>query len=87
MLGLPSCKQVSEQSSHVLDESLPFFQRLAFKFHLMLCERCRVYVKQMQLTKASIGYWINGRIIPDDVKQKIMQQYQSDNEHQCNKQH
>ncbi|WP_144392830.1 zf-HC2 domain-containing protein [Pleionea sediminis] len=79
MLGLPSCKQVSEQCSYQLDEDLPMLKRARLKLHLAICEQCRRYVKQMKLTDASVRYWVRGRRMPSEVKQQLLTQFQEMN--------
>ncbi len=81
MLGLPSCKQVTEMSSQLLDDKLTGLARFKLKVHLMMCDRCRRYQQQMQLTSATIRYWIQGRKMPEQVKAAIIQRIKDDDCH------
>jgi len=55
MKGMPSCKDITNQSSDYLDGNLTFFQRMGFKMHMFLCVNCKRYVSQLKLTIATIG--------------------------------
>ncbi len=55
MSGMPSCKDITKQSSDYLDKNLTFFQRLGFKMHIFMCINCKRYVSQLKLTIATIG--------------------------------
>ena len=44
-----SCKDVTEQASHALDEPQGFMARLAMRLHLFMCVNCRRYVTQLGL--------------------------------------
>ena len=80
MLGLPSCREVCEESSERLDNNKkPALKRIGFIIHLMICRRCRIYKKQLELTQATIKYWINGRSMPEEIRQNILQAYKDIN--------
>ncbi len=80
MLGLPSCKEVSEQSSAALDEPLSFGKKLARKLHLMMCEQCRRYSEKIYLTKQSILFWAEGKSMPETIKQQCLDDFEK---HHC----
>ena len=44
---LPSCKTVTKQVSDSLEHKLPLFDRLKVNLHLMGCESCSLYRKQL----------------------------------------
>lgn len=51
---LPTCREMSGLSSRSQDGPLPLFQRIGFRFHLMMCSLCRRYRKQLRwLSKAA----------------------------------
>jgi predicted anti-sigma-YlaC factor YlaD len=77
MLGLPSCKQVTELSSQLLDERLSVWTRLKLRAHLLMCDGCRRYRQQMQLTSATVGYWMQGKTMPEALKRQILEKLQS----------
>ncbi len=76
MLGLPSCKQVSELSSQQLDEKLPLMRRFGLRMHVMICEQCRRYARQMKLTDQSLRYWIRGKQMPQAVKSRLLKEFE-----------
>ncbi len=76
MLGLPSCKQVSELSSQQLDEKLPLMRRVGLKIHVMICEQCRRYARQMKLTDQSLRYWMRGKPMPQAVKLHLLKEFE-----------
>ncbi len=78
MLGLPSCKEVTEQSSQLLDEQLSGWPKFKLRLHLMMCDRCRRYQQQMRLTSATIRYWMKGKPMPEKVKQRILERLESE---------
>lgn len=42
-----NCRQISERSSDYLDRELPFGERMAFGIHLLMCGRCRKFVRHL----------------------------------------
>lgn len=42
-----TCKEITELASMSLDSSLPIMQRLELKLHLLMCNSCRNYMKQV----------------------------------------
>lgn len=41
------CREISLQASDYLDQQLPPRRRLAFAFHLLLCGRCRAFIRHL----------------------------------------
>jgi len=76
MLGLPSCKKVSEQSSLQLDENLPLARRVGFKLHLMMCLRCRRYAQKMKLTSQSLKVWVARKTMPESIKRQLLDDFE-----------
>jgi len=52
---LPSCKDVTNQSSDYLDRQLSLWQRLGFWVHIMMCVHCKRYLDQLKLTIATLA--------------------------------
>jgi len=52
---LPSCKDITEESSNYLDHHLPLWRRIGFQIHLLMCVHCKRYVDQLKLTIATLG--------------------------------
>lgn len=48
------CREVSELASDFIDRQLGFGARLAVLAHLSLCPRCRLYLRQLRLTAATL---------------------------------
>jgi hypothetical protein len=42
-----SCKEIARLVSESLDHTLPFGQRVAVRFHLMMCSLCSRFRRQM----------------------------------------
>ena len=77
MLGLPSCKEVSERTSFLMDGGqLTLSQRLSYKMHLIMCKSCREYLTQMRLTSETLQQWANGKPMPDKLKDQLLQQFE-----------
>ena len=49
-----SCKDITHLANQKLDREMPFFKRMQFNLHLMVCKNCRQFMDQMQLTLESI---------------------------------
>jgi len=45
------CKDVSEKISLSMDVSLPVHQRMAIRFHLMMCRYCSRFHRQLKLLR------------------------------------
>ncbi len=52
---MPSCKDITEHSSDYLDRNLPWWKRMGYWLHLVMCVHCRRYVDQLKLTIDTIG--------------------------------
>jgi hypothetical protein len=49
-----NCKEVTRMVSESMDRSLPFFQRMGIRFHLMMCKFCTRYRKQLLILREAI---------------------------------
>ncbi len=49
------CKQITELASNSLDTSIPWLKRLQIKLHLMMCETCYQYIKQIKFIQNTIS--------------------------------
>lgn len=45
------CKDVSEKISLSLDVTLPLYQRMAIRFHLMMCRYCARFRRQLVMLR------------------------------------
>jgi hypothetical protein len=64
----PSCKSASRLQSEALDHKLSLRQRLGLRIHLVLCEWCRRYGKQIAFVRDA------AHSHPDEVAKSMPQQ-------------
>src|SRR5215208_4540492 len=50
----PTCQQIAEQASELLDGRLEPGMRLAFDGHLRGCDGCRAFVAQLEATRLAL---------------------------------
>ena len=50
-----SCKEITTLVSESLDRRLPFGERLAVRFHLMMCRFCSRYRKQLLVLRVVVN--------------------------------
>ena len=55
MKMMPNCRDITEQASDYQDKNLPFFKRLGFRLHLLMCTYCRQHVKHLDITISALG--------------------------------
>lgn len=51
-----SCRDVSRQASLYLDGELPWRQRMAMKMHLLMCQHCRRFLRQLSGVIRSVPF-------------------------------
>lgn len=51
---LPSCEQVTQRVSESLDRDLSLGERLAVRFHVLMCVFCARYERQLRLIRAAL---------------------------------
>jgi hypothetical protein len=51
-----SCRELLTMSAHYPDGQLSFSKKIDIRFHLLICKKCRLYMKAMDLTKATIKH-------------------------------
>ena len=66
-----NCKDVTEQSSDYLEQQLPLRKRLQMRIHLLMCDHCRRYLRQMTTTIGIIRS--TSSTISDDAAQQIVE--------------
>jgi len=73
-----NCSNVSEKISRSMDETLPLMTRMGIKFHLMMCDLCTNYKKQLDFIRKALlklrreeTTEIDITHLPDDVRKKI----------------
>jgi hypothetical protein len=67
----PNCKEASRLQSQALDRKLPWGQRFGLQIHLLLCEWCRRYGKQIRLLRDGIHEHPDH--LPEPVGEKLSQ--------------
>lgn len=60
-----TCQQVTESASTYLDEPRSLSRRLAFRLHLLVCHRCRRFIRQLNIAVGA-SQTLNTPITPDD---------------------
>ena len=48
------CKQAVQLISRGLDEPLPWWQRVALRLHLLICDACTNFNRQMRLLRRAV---------------------------------
>ncbi|MFN3846110.1 MAG: zf-HC2 domain-containing protein [Paracoccaceae bacterium] len=48
---MPSCKEVAEHASALIDGDLGLFDRLQIRLHLAMCKGCAAFIRQMRTTR------------------------------------
>ena len=54
-----TCKQAAELMIAQEDRALPWSQRLALRFHLMICKACPKFQRQMLTMRNAMKQWRN----------------------------
>jgi len=60
------CRHATLLASQSMEKRLPFRQRMALRLHLMLCDACTQFMRQLHLLRAAIGQL--GRQVENDEK-------------------
>ena len=50
-----TCRDIAELVTDYLDGSMPLTDRLLFQVHLATCVNCRAYLRQLELTRDTLG--------------------------------
>jgi len=71
-----SCKQISRLISESMDRKLPLSRRMGIRFHLMMCNLCRRYKKQLLfirslVKKNDLKNEFFCQALPDDARKRI----------------
>ncbi|MGV8921006.1 MAG: anti-sigma factor family protein [Pseudomonas sp.] len=64
-----TCKQQVAKSSDYIDNALGMRERLAVRYHLMLCPNCRRYIRQLRLVSATLKRMPEAP--PDDIDSTV----------------
>jgi hypothetical protein len=86
-LNVLSCKEASRLVSESLDRKLPWHQRLAVRFHLLLCRFCSRFRSQLLFLRAAARHHraaveeadaTAGPALSPEARQRIKRLLQSD---------
>ena len=72
-----SCKESSQLSSQSLDRALSIRERLSLRLHLLICDVCSRFVKQMNLLRLAIRRMTQqteqdeNLVLPPEAKKRI----------------
>lgn len=71
------CKHASRLVSQSMDRRLSLRERLGLRLHLLLCDACTQFSRQMMVLKQAVRQW-SSRVendtrvtLPDDARQRI----------------
>ena len=48
------CREAAQIISRGMDESLPWTQRIALRLHLLICDACTNFSRQLRLLRAAL---------------------------------
>jgi len=82
----PNCRKASRLQSEALDRPLPFRQRLGLRIHLLLCQWCRRYGKQISFLRRAVHDHPDEVVetlpqkLPDAARERIKQKLRAGGE-------
>jgi len=72
---LNSCHKVVENADQLLDGTLLWRQRLSLRLHLLICNTCRRYLRQLRALLRAIPF-MHGEASDEEV-QRVMEHIQT----------
>ena len=60
------CKHATQLASQAMEKQLTFRQRMALRFHLLMCDACTQFTRQLQVLRKAVGQL--GRHIENDER-------------------
>lgn len=77
-----NCKEVSRMVSEFMDRNLPFHQRIGIRIHMMMCEFCFRYRRQLLLIRETIRLHASqiedvqpSTILPPEARERIKESF------------
>lgn len=70
------CREIVELVTEYLEARLPEEDRTRFELHLVFCDGCRTYVRQMRQVLATSGK-LTEESVPPEVKDSLVQAFRS----------
>jgi anti-sigma factor RsiW len=68
------CREVTEQTSALIDDELSWMQRLQMRLHLAMCRHCSRFVSQLRLLRDALGQrrQAAGEPLPESEVRRIL---------------
>lgn len=67
-----SCRQVRDDASSLVDGELPWTRALAVRMHLLFCNSCRRFVRQLRLMVHTLGSRQTGARLASSTTEKFL---------------
>jgi len=72
MFFMDGCNKVTEQASDYLDGNMSLPKRLKMRIHLLICNHCRNFVHQLEITIGAIkGLGCTKPVSDEDVEDQV----------------
>jgi len=66
-----TCKQLTENASHYIEGETTLKDRLSLRFHLLICDHCRRFLKQFRVTTQLIPMVNQEKELSDQMLDKL----------------
>ena len=74
------CRDVVANAENYLDGAQSWHQRLAMRFHLLICDKCRRYVRQLRALLRATPF-MHGKASDDEVSRVMDHIHSHDHSH------
>lgn len=71
-----SCQTLTELVTDYVEGRLSLANRMQFKLHIGMCKNCREYVRQLELTRETLGE-LPPTDIPPEVQESLLDQFRN----------
>lgn len=77
------CRKASHLISLSMEKKLPFIERVGLRFHLLICDACTNFYRQLHLLRKAMGmlakFWESDPSVKlsDEAKQRISENLKS----------
>lgn len=73
-----NCKKMVDKASRYTEGQLKWYERIAYKLHLLMCGHCRRFVKQFELMVQSFSKlkWQDDTQLNEKIIKKTQSNYQ-----------
>ena len=69
-----TCRELTELVTAYVERRLSLWDRLQFQLHLGMCRHCREYVRQMELTRRTVGA-LPAEPPPPEVEAELLRRF------------